>query len=36
MLPSTPPEVLEERRKVVGENVQQIQEAEELCAKENE
>ena len=31
--PSTPPEVLEERRKVATEAVKRIEEAEALCAK---
>ena len=32
--PSTPPEVLEERRKVVTEDATRIEEVEALCAKE--
>ena len=33
MTPNTPPEVLEERRKVVTEAMQNIEEEEVLCAK---
>ena len=32
--PSTPPKVLEERRKVENEAITRIEESEELCAKE--